>query len=63
MLLAVEGEARDFDQQCVVRQCGRVRRVRLDDLALLQVGARDDEIGGGHGCDPGFFLAAIFAFV
>jgi len=28
---------------------------------LLQVVARDDEIGGGHDCDPGFFLAAIFA--
>jgi hypothetical protein len=35
--------------------------LRLDDFALLQVVACDDEIGGGHDRDPGCIPAATFA--
>ncbi len=47
-----EGEARDFHQQGFLRQCGHVRQARVDHLALLQVVAGDDEVGGLHGSIP-----------
>jgi hypothetical protein len=45
MLLA-EGKARDLHQERLARQCGHVGQLRLDHLALLQIVAGDDEIGG-----------------
>src|SRR5258708_35809657 len=57
-----EGEAVDFYQQRLIGQGGVVRQLRLDDLALLQIVACNDEVGGGHGFGPGIFPAVIFAF-
>ena len=34
----------------------------LDELALLQIVAGDDEVGGFHGFDPGIFPARIRSF-
>src|SRR5439155_2076881 len=47
-----EGEARNLHQQRVIGQCGRVGQLRFDHLALLQIVAGDDEIGGWHCFDP-----------
>src|SRR5437899_9701190 len=56
-----EGEARDLHQQRLVRQRSRVGQSRLDYLALLQIVAGDDKIGGWHWFDPCASHAAIFA--
>ena len=47
-----EGEARDLHQQRLVGQRSRIGQLRLDHLALLQIVAGDDELGGLHGFDP-----------
>ena len=53
-----EGEARDLHQQRVIRQRGRVGQLRFDHLALLQIVAGDDEVGGLHCFDPGCFACS-----
>ncbi len=57
-----ESEAVDLDQQRLIGQGGGVRQFTLDEFALLQILACNDEVGGFHVFDPGFFPAAIFAF-
>jgi hypothetical protein len=47
-----ECEAVDFYQQRLVGQRRRVGQLRFDDLALLQIVASDDEVGGLHWLDP-----------
>jgi hypothetical protein len=56
-----EREACDLHQQRLVRQRGRFGQWGFDYLALLQIVAGDDEIGGLHCFDPCFSHAAIFA--
>ena len=58
-----EGEAIDPQQQRFGRQRIGIGQMQLDGPALLQIVARDDEVGGGHGFGPGFCPAASFAFV
>ena len=57
-----EGEAVDLDQQGFLGQVGDSRQRCFDEFALLQVVARNDEVGGFHFRVPGVFTAAIFAF-
>ena len=47
-----EGKAGDLHQQGVIGQRGRIRQLRVDDFALLQIVAGDDEVGGVHVLDP-----------
>ena len=60
--LQLKGKAVDLDQQRLIRQCGGVRQLCLDEFALLQIMARNDEVGGFHFFDPGSFPSVILAF-
>ena len=57
-----ERKAIDPDQQRAVGQLGRIGQPRLDQLALLQIVACDDEIGGVHFLRSRLFAAVIIAF-
>jgi hypothetical protein len=61
-----EGEAFDLHQHRLLGQVPAFRQDRLDEFALLEVVARNDELGGIHFRKSVFrnpvFIAAIFAF-
>ena len=61
-VVGCEREAIDFDQQRFVGQHSSIGQLSLDEFALLQIVAGNDEVGGFHFFDPGVVAAVIFAF-
>ena len=57
-----KGKARDFHQQRFAGQSGSIWQLRRDAPALLRVVACHDEVGGGHGFDPGLMMCGDLCY-
>ena len=62
MLLAVNAKRSTLTSSASSGKRIRIRQVRLDQFALLQIVAGNDEVGGVHVSIPGCSAAVIFAF-